>query len=527
MGFSLFFFFFFLAKGRRRRFTGLLTMSNPSKPKAVQPIVYFIGLTAALAGLLFGLDIGVISGAQIYIQKDFGINDQMIEYIVSALLWGAVFGALVSGFLSNRFGRRKTLLFSAALFTVGSVICAVAPTPHFLIGARFILGIAVGVASFTAPLYLAEIAPQSVRGALISMYQLMITIGILIAFMSDTFFSSNVDAGVLTGVPEHLNQMANTETRFLHTWLSNVFDTTRNHEVWRWMLGVIAFPAILMGIGVLFLPESPRWLFLNGLKEHAVGVFKRLHLDDAEIEAEVQQIQDSVKIPQKGLQLFLQNSNFRRAVWLGVGLQIVQQLTGINVIMYYAPRIFDMAGFASVTQQMWGTVIVGVTNVLATFIAIAFVDRLGRKPIMYAGFVVMGASLLAVGTIFNMMGQGTPDPSLGYAAAFALLLFIVGFAMSAGPIIWVLCSEIYPLSGRDFGITCSTGTNWIANAIVGMTFLTLVNGFGSGNTFLLYGGMNVIFIVIFLLFVPETKGVSLEKIESNLLSGLPLSKIGK
>lgn len=498
-------------------------MQNSSSPKRIQPIVYFIGLTAALAGLLFGLDIGVISGAQLYIQKDFGLSDQMIEFIVSSLLWGAVLGALASGIVSNKFGRRRTLLFSAVLFAVGSLVCAAAPSPHFLIGARFVLGIAVGVASFTAPLYLAEIAPQSVRGALISMYQLMITIGILVAFLSDTVFASRVDTQA--AVPA----MAEAQ-RFSAVWfdahLHHVWDASRSVEVWRWMLGVIALPALLMLVGVFFLPESPRWLFLNGLHDRAVGVFKRLHLDDAEIAAEVEEIQNSVKVPQKGLQLFLQNAHFRRAVFLGVGLQIIQQLTGINVIMYYAPRIFEMAGFASTTQQMWGTVVVGLTNVLATFIAIAFVDRLGRKPIMYAGFVVMGLSLLTVGTIFHMGVDGGPSP-LAYPAAFALLLFIVGFAMSAGPIIWVLCSEIYPLAGRDFGITCSTGTNWIANAIVGMTFLTLVEGIGPGNTFLLYGAFNMVFIVVFLLFVPETKGVSLEKIEANLLAGRPLRQIGR
>lgn len=497
-------------------------MSTSPTPKKVQPIVYFIGLTAALAGLLFGLDIGVISGAQLYIQKDFGLTDQMIEFIVSALLWGAVLGALFSGFASNRFGRRKTLLFSAILFAVGSLVCAIAPSPHFLIIARFVLGIAVGVASFTAPLYLAEIAPQSVRGALISMYQLMITIGILAAFLSDTFFATHAEAATAAAA---VGEGARFSAVWFDTHLHQVLDTTRGVEVWRWMLGIICLPAILMFIGVLFLPESPRWLFLNNFKDKAVDVFRRLHLDETEIASEVREIEDSVKVPQKGLQLFLQNANFRRAVFLGVGLQVIQQLTGINVIMYYAPRIFEMAGFASTSEQMWGTVIVGLTNVLATFIAIAFVDRLGRKPIMYAGFVVMGLSLLTVGGIFHA-GVET-NPGLAYPAAFALLLFIVGFAMSAGPIIWVLCSEIYPLSGRDFGITCSTGTNWIANAIVGMTFLTMVGGIGAGNTFLLYGALNVVFILVFLLFVPETKGVSLEKIEANLLSGLPLRRIGK
>ncbi|MFA6175990.1 MAG: MFS transporter, partial [Phycisphaerae bacterium] len=230
------------------------------------------------------------------------------------------------------------------------------------------------------------------------------------------------------------------------------------------------------------------------------------------------------------------------AIGLGVGLQMIQQLTGINVIMYYAPKIFGMAGFEDTNEQMWGTVIVGVTNVLATFIAIAFVDKLGRKPIMYAGFVVMGLALMSVGTLFWIGGETRMLPnekgimeaaivlkslSFAYPAIFALLIFIVGFAMSAGPIIWVICSEIYPLAGRDLGVTFSTGTNWIANAIVGMTFLSLINGFGPANTFLLYGGLNVLFVGFFLIFVPETKGISLEKIEKNLMSGLKLRKIGR
>jgi SP family galactose:H+ symporter-like MFS transporter len=223
--------------------------------------------------------------------------------------------------------------------------------------------------------------------------------------------------------------------------------------------------------------------------------------------------------------MLLENRNFRRAIGLGIGLQIIQQLTGINVVMYYAPRIFDIAGYSSTAHQLWGTVIVGVTNVLATFIAIAFVDRLGRKPIMYAGFVVMGISMVSVGLLFNMDLE--KSPVLGTWAIGALLLFIIGFAMSAGPIIWVLCAEIFPLSGRDLGVTFSTATNWIVNAIVGQTFLTLLSSFGNGNTFLLYGGLNVLFVIFFLFFVPETKGVSLEKIEANLLAGKPLRKIGR
>ena len=470
-------------------------MPIPSSPKKVSFIVYFIGLTAALAGLLFGLDVGVISGAQHFIEKDFKIGDQQIEIIVSALLWGAVFGTLISGILSSNFGRRRTILVSAVIFVIGSLACSMARDEHLLIIARFFLGIAVGVASFTAPLYLSEVAPRAIRGSMISMYQLMITIGIVLAFLSDTWLASYATFGGVTG----------------------------GH--WRVMLGIIAIPAVVMFTGVLFLPESPRWLFLKGFKERAVDVFKRMHLDDAEIAAEVLEIEDSMKVKQNGFQMFLQNSNFRRAIGLGIGLQVIQQLTGINVVMYYAPKIFALAGFATVSHQMWGTVIVGITNVLATFIAIAFVDKLGRKPIMYAGFVVMGLALLTVGTLFNVGIE--KHPGLGYPAIGALLVFIVGFAMSAGPIIWVICSEIYPLAGRDLGVTCSTATNWISNAIVGQTFLTMLGTFGGGNTFLLYGGLNVLFIIFFLIFVPETKGISLEQIERNLMSGRILRKIGR
>ena len=352
--------------------------SSPATAK-LSPIVYFIGLTAALAGLLFGLDIGVISGAEGFIQKSFSITDKVIEIIISAILWGAVFGTLISGILSNHFGRRGAILISALIFVAGSIACAFAPDPRILIIARFFLGIAIGVASFTAPLYLSEISPQRVRGSMISMYQLMITIGIVLAFLSNTWLGSYA---VIDGA-------------------------TGGH--WRVMLGVIAIPAAIMFLGVLFLPESPRWLFLKGRKEKAVSVFERMHLPGDEISREVIEIEESLRVKQSGFQMLLNNSNFRRAIGLGVGLQVIQQLTGINVVMYYAPRIFKIAGFASTEHQLWGTVIVGVTNVLATFIAIAFVDRLGRKPITLSSSTSTGTGSKKPSK--SSSPSKTPDPS--------------------------------------------------------------------------------------------------------------------
>lgn len=481
--------------------------SIPSKPMKYKPIVYIVGLTAALAGLLFGLDIGVISGALPFIGQEFGIGTVQREDIVSALLWGATFGALISGCFTKKYGRKYTLLLSAVIFALGSLGCSIAPSAGILIGTRFFLGIAVGVASFTAPLYLSEIAPKAIRGSMISMYQLLITIGIVLAFSSDTYFATY--AHVLGHVGGH----------------------------WRMMLGVLVVPSIVMFIAIYFLPESPRWLLLKDRKSEANEVLSKIRNTEEEIQSEMNEIEETLKVKHDGFKLFAGSRNYRKVIFLGIGLQIIQQLTGINVVMYYAPKIFEIAGFASTPEQMWGTVLVGCVNVFATFIAIAFVDKLGRKPIMYAGFIVMGISMCMVGVMFkvgldshpaiNSASTVQPHHALAFTAIAFLLLFIVGFAMSAGPIIWVLCSEIYPLSGRDLGITASTATNWIVNGIVAMTFLTLLEHFGHGNTFLLYGLLEIIFIIVFLLYVPETKGISLERIEENLMSGRRLKNIGR
>jgi MFS transporter, SP family, galactose:H+ symporter len=221
--------------------------------------------------------------------------------------------------------------------------------------------------------------------------------------------------------------------------------------------------------------------------------------------------------------MFLENANFRRSVGLGVLLQVVQQLTGINVVMYYAPRIFQAMGY-DVIAQMWFTAAVGLTNVLATFIAIGFVDRWGRKPILYAGFAVMAVGLGVVGTTMYL-GIATEGQQL--LAVAMLFLFIIGFAMSAGPLVWTICSEIQPLKGRDFGIACSTLTNWVVNMIVGATFLTLLSDFGRAQTFWLYAGLNVLFLWFTYGLVPETKGVTLEEIEGKLMSGARLRDIGR
>ncbi|MGB9095824.1 sugar porter family MFS transporter [Erwinia sp.] len=448
-------------------------------------MTFFVCFLAALAGLLFGLDIGVIAGALPFIAKDFNVTAHQQEWIVSSMMFGAAVGAVGSGWMSSRLGRKKSLMIGSVLFVIGSLWSAMSSNPEMLIFARVLLGLAVGVASYTAPLYLSEIAPEKIRGSMISLYQLMITIGILGAYLSDTAFSYSGE--------------------------------------WRWMLGVITIPAALLLVGVCFLPNSPRWLAAKGDFRTAQRVLDRLRDTSEQAKRELDEIRESLKIKQSGWSLFKGNSNFRRAVYLGVLLQIMQQFTGMNVIMYYAPKIFEIAGFTNTTEQMWGTVIVGLVNVLATFIAIGLVDRWGRKPTLKLGFMVMAVGMGILGTMLHV---GIHSSAGQYFAIAMLLMFIIGFAMSAGPLIWVLCSEIQPLKGRDFGITVSTATNWIANMIVGATFLTMLNTLGNANTFWVYAGLNVVFIILTIVLIPETKGISLEHIERNLLGGKKLRDIG-
>ena len=448
--------------------------------------VVLTSVIAALAGLLFGLDIGVISGALPFIARQFHVGDQMQEWIVSSMMVGAALGALGSGWMAKAIGRKYSLMIGAALFACASGVCAFAWSPAMLITGRVFLGIAVGIASFTAPLYLSEIAPRTMRGAMISLHQLMVTVGILAAFLSNTAFSGAGD--------------------------------------WRWMLGVIAFPALALLFGLLFLPRSPRWLMSRGRNEEAEHVLEKLRSDRQSIETEMREIADQLKVEFQGWGLFRSNPNFLRTVGLGIMLQVMQQLTGINVVMYYAPRIFGLAGYGTSHDQLWGTVIVGAVNVAATFIAIGLVDRWGRKPILYTGFAVMALALATLGALLH---AGVTGGASQIAAVVMLLVFIAGFAMSAGPMIWILCAEIQPMKGRDFGIAASTFVNWVANTIAGATFLTLLNTLGHAQTFWLYAVMNAAFIFLTLWLVPETKGVSLEQIERNLMAGQALRKLGE
>ena len=458
---------------------------QPETDSSSQIRTIIIGILAATGGLMSGLDIGVISGALDFVADAFHASTFAQEWIVSAMMAGAAIGAILAGWLARLGGRKWALVIGGVIFIIGSVACALSWSVASMIVGRALMGLAIGIAAFTSPLYLSEIASENTRGAMISTYQLMITVGIFLAFISDTLFSY--------------------------------------HGQWRWMFGVIAIPGVLFVIGVLFLPYSPRWLMRKGRREEALAVLTDLRPTAHEARAEIRAIDEQLKQRQGGIGLLWQNPNFRRSILLGMLLQAMQQFAGINVVMYYAPKIFALAGFVG-TAQMWCTAIIGFVNVLATVAAIGLVDRWGRKPILYAGFTTM---TVAMGALAMLNANGLDSQTAKLLCVFLIMIFIAAHAMSAGPLMWVLCSEIQPIKGRDLGITLSTLTNWVSNMIVGVSFLSLLNALGAPMTFGLIAALNAVFFVFTRLLVPETRGVSLEVIEQNLMAGKKLRDIGR
>ncbi|MFT8801902.1 MAG: sugar porter family MFS transporter [Gluconobacter cerinus] len=445
-----------------------------------------LGIMAALAGLMFGLDTGVVAGALPFIATDFHASDALQGWIVSSMMAGAAFGSLAAGRISSRYGRTGAMLVAAVLFLVGTLLCALAPSALVLIVGRVFLGLAVGLAAFAAPLYISEITVESARGSMISFYQLMVTLGIFLAFVSDSLLATG--------------------------------------QHWRWMLGIMAVPATLfLGI-VLILPHSPRWLMMQGRKDHARRVLNSLRSDEEVAEAELADIQARLhKSSDAGFGLFRSNPNFRRSVYLGMLLQVMQQLTGINALLYYAPRVFQAAHFG-VNASIWATTLVGLTNMILTGVAIACVDKWGRRPLLILSCAIAGFALLGVGAL---LAVGASSFEAQIALCGFVLLFVAGFAIGEGPLVWTLCSEVQPTRGRDFGIGCSTVTNWAANWAISKTFPMIMVAMGAASTFIMFAAFNGLFVLVTLMMVPETKGVSLETLEANLFSGKKLRNLAR
>lgn len=437
-----------------------------------------VAAVTMLAGALFGYDQGVISGALTFIKTDFDLSNTLVEVVTSWVTLGALFGALVAGGLADRFGRRTALVTAGVLFIAGALTQSLAPGVAILVTGRFVIGFGVGVASVAAPLYASELAPAERRGRFVSSYQLAITMGILLAYIVDALLSSSGD--------------------------------------WRLMLGIAVVPGALLVAVVLVAPSSPRWLLKEGRRDDARATLVKVrgtehveeHLDElvAEIEAE------SADRATWG-EVFA--SNGRKALWVGVGLALFQQITGINAIIYYADQIFDMAGLTSPTAQADATILcVGVVNVLATFIAVAFVDKVGRRPLLFAGLIGMTVSLTTVGLAFRFVDSADQQRDmsvLGIVTMVGLMVYIASFAFSLGPIVWTIINEIYPNRIRGRAVGVATAVNWGAAFLVSQSFLTMVDDIGTSTTFLVFAGLSALAFVWVWRKVPETKGIPLER----------------
>ena len=421
---------------------------------------------AALGGLLFGFDTSVVSGAMLFLQRDFRISDVQLEFAVGAALAGALAGSALAGYCADRWGRRWMLLVTALGFGLFAVLSGLATGLVSFSVARFFVGACIGIASLTVPLYIAEMAPARIRGALVSLNQLAITVGIGVAYFIDYGFAG-----------------------------------TGN---WRWMFISAVLPAIVLLIGMIFLPESPRWLARQGFRERALENFRRLGRGD-EAEAELAEVEGALREEQEGFgSLF--RPGFRVAVLVGIGLAIFQQITGINTIIYYSPVILRMSGYPSDKAAILAAAIIGVANVLVTVVSILLVDRLGRRFLLLFGTAGMTLSLGFVGTAFyRHIG--------GMAVFYGVVGYILSFGIGLGPVMWLLISEIYPTKIRGKAMSLATLSVWGANWVVAVTFLSLIHAAGPAGTFWFYAFICVLAFVFCYAFVPETKGQSLEAIE--------------
>jgi MFS transporter, SP family, galactose:H+ symporter len=434
--------------------------------------VYVAAAFAALGGLLFGYDTGVISGAELFFKNDFALSTFALEVIVSGVLAGAAVGALAGGRLADIFGRRKLLIATAIIFAAGAILCAVATSATVLIIGRIIVGLGIGLSSGTVPVYISEVSPANARGWQVSLFQLAITVGILLAYVVDYAFAKI--------------------------------------EGWRWMFGLSVVPAAIFGLGMAYLPESPRWLAMKGQREKAREILMRIR-GTSNVDAEMREIESTLsEVKERGSIADLLAPSLRPALIVGIGLAIFQQVTGINTVIYYAPLILQTAGISSASGAILATAGIGVVNVLMTIVSMRLIDRVGRKPLLLVGIAGMAVTLGMLSLAFHLHVQ---SGALAWIAVISMMTYVASFAISLGPIFWLLIAEIYPLRIRSSSEGLAATFNWGSNLVVTLTFLTLLQSIGASRTFLLYAIFSVASWLFSYYYVPETKGRTLEEIE--------------
>jgi SP family arabinose:H+ symporter-like MFS transporter len=436
--------------------------------------VVLITLVAAFGGLLFGYDTAVVAGAIGFLTAHFELSAELTGWAASSLLVGCMLGAVLGGPLGDRFGRRPSLIACGLVFAGSSVASALASSLGQFAWSRFAGGLAIGASSMLAPLFIAELAPERVRGRLVTLYQLAIVLGILAVF-------------------------------FVNLQIQRLGDEAWNCSIgWRWMFGSLALPSLAFAALLLLVPESPRWLAKVGRRNATRAVLERVRGPE-QVEAELAAIEEALG-HEAGRWSELLTPGYRRALLIGVMLAVFGQLSGINAVMYYAPEIFKAAG-SDLDAAFVQTVTVGGVNVLFTLVALWLVDRAGRKPLLLVGTALQAVSLLAVGLLAG--SQAAPELVL-----VALLGFVAAFAMAMGPIPWIVASEVFPTKLRGRAMSLAIFALWLADFGVTQTFPWLLESAGLGRTFWFYAACSLTSTVFVLVVVPETKGRTLEEIEA-------------
>ena len=452
---------------------------SPAHDASREPVgraVVWTAAITALGGLLFGYDTGVVSGALLFLHTSFGnVSSFDKELVTGLLLVGAAVGAFASGRLSDRIGRRPVILITASVFVIGVLGAAFSPELWVLIAMRFVIGLAVGSASMAVPLYISEVAPPRVRGALVSFNQLALTMGILVAFLVDYALSSSA--------------------------------------AWRLMFGLAAIPAVLLFLGMLTQAESPVWLVTHGRTAEARAVLARVRSRDHDVDGEIDEIEALGERTSSYRELL--RPDVRKLVVIGVLLAVFQQITGINTVIYYAPTLLHQAGLGN-SASLLANVGNGIVNVGMTVVAIWLIDKVGRRVLLIGGTIGMAIALFAVATTFAVSGN-----TLGHTAAIvavvSLAVYTGSFAIGLGPVFWLLISEIYPARIRGKSMSVATMANWGANFVVAISFLTLLNTISNAGTFFLLGFLTIVAVGYFWRSVPETEGLTLEEIEREMV----------
>lgn len=459
------------------------------KSKVNFSYLIFLSVVAALGGFLFGYDAAVISGTISQVTARFSLDEIQVGWFVGCALIGSIIGVLMAGKLSDRWGRKVTMLVAAVFFSVSGIACAFVGSFEQLVVARILGGIGIGVVSIVSPLYISEVSIAQYRGRLVSLHQLAVTIGFLGAYLTNFQLLHFSQSGAVLNTG----------------WMNLVFVS----EVWRGMLGFCSLPAILFFCIIFFIPESPRWLILKGRDERAVGIFRKIYLSEVEVDTQLQDTKSVVQSETKSDWKFLLQPGIFKAVLIGAAIAILGQFMGVNAVLYYGPTIFEEAGLSG-GDALFSQVLVGIVNVVTTVIAVFIIDKVGRKKLVYYGVSGMVLSLLLIGFYFHFSeSMGLPNSFL----LFFFLFYVFCCAISISAVIFVLLSEMYPTRIRGMAMSIAGFALWIGTYLVGQLTPWMLQNLTPTGTFLLFALMCVPYMLIVWKLIPETTGKSLEEIE--------------